>query len=126
MTSELNDDIVARAQRRCIAAHAGQARDNGADYATHPHAVACALRERGVTDHVILAAADLHDVLEDTSTTKEALTAEFGPEIVGLVVELTNDVPPGCPFAEKHAALLEHAKRMSSRAKFVKLQGAAV
>lgn len=52
---------------------------------------------------------------------KAALLAAFGPEITGLVEELTNRGPAGRSFDEKQAALLEHARRMSRRAKLVKL-----
>ncbi len=114
-------DFVARARRLCVAAHAGQKRDNGADYATHPHAVALVLRDAGVTDETTLAAAYLHDVLEDTDVTEAALTAEFGPAVAAIVVELTNRGPAGRSFEEKQAALLDHARRMSPAAKLVKL-----
>jgi GTP pyrophosphokinase len=117
----LETDLVARARLCCIRAHEGQKRDGGDDYATHPHAVARTLREGGVTDAATLAAAYLHDVLEDTPTSEADLTAEFGAEIAGLVVELTNRVPAALPFERKHAALIEHARRMSPRAKLIKL-----
>ena len=117
----MESEIVRRARARCAAAHAGQKRDGGADYATHPQAVADILCERGVDDPATLAAAYLHDVLEDTETTESELTAEFGAEIVGLVRELTNVGPPKRPFEEKQAALLDHARHMSPPAKRVKL-----
>jgi GTP pyrophosphokinase len=121
MTNRLDDDVVRRARDACNAAHAGQQRDDGADYATHPHAVACILGERGLGDMATLAAAYLHDVLEDTSVTEEKLVGDFGAEIVGLVKEVTNIGAPGRSFAQKQAALLEHARRMSPRAELIKL-----
>lgn len=117
----MESEIVQRARARCATAHAGQKRDGGAEYAAHPQAVADILRECGVDETTTLAAAYLHDVLEDTETTEAELTAEFGEEIVGLVRELTNVGPPNRPFDEKQAALLDHARRMSPRAKRVKL-----
>lgn len=101
--------------------HAGQKRDNGTDYALHPAATAVLLRERGLADTATLAAAYLHDVLEDTDIGEETLRQAFGPEITGLVVEVTNRGPAGRTFAEKQATLLEHVRRMTPRAKLVEL-----
>ena len=115
------DDTVRRARAVCETAHTGQKRDNGADYATHPHAVAGILRGHAIADSAILAAAYLHDVLEDTAVGEDELLEQFGGEIVGLVNELTNIGPPGRSFADKQVALLEHARRMSPPAKLVKL-----
>ncbi len=63
----------------------------------------------------------MHDVLEDTAVGEDELLEQFGGEIVGLVNELTNIGPPGRSFADKQAALLEHARRMSPSAKLVKM-----
>ena len=59
--------------------------------------------------------------MEDTDIDENTLRAEFGDEIVGLVKELTNVGPPDRRFAEKQVALLEHARKMSPRAKLIKL-----
>ena len=57
----------------------------------HPIALACLLRnEGGITDPVILAAAMLHDTLEDTETSYEELRGQFGDEIADIVVEVTD------------------------------------
>ena len=117
----INDVVVRGAKKRADSAHAGAKRDNGKPYATHPHAVACILRERGHDKPSVLAAAYLHDVLEDTDTPRNELVEEFGEEIVGLVDQLTNIGPADRPFEQKQAALLEHARRMSPDAKLVKL-----
>ena len=112
-------------------AHEGQKRDDGRPYATHPAAVAKLLRESGINDPNTLAAAYLHDVLEDTLVSPETLAAEFGETVTKLVEELTN-MPPDdatfdekhaddATFDEKHAALAEKARRMSDPAKLVKL-----
>jgi (p)ppGpp synthase/HD superfamily hydrolase len=115
------DDLVLRAVQRCNVAHAGQTRDDGADYSTHPHAVAELLRARGVSDPATLAAAYLHDVIEDTEVGEAALREEFGDEVVGLVIELTCKTPKGTPFEQRQALLVEHCRRMSPRARHVKL-----
>jgi guanosine-3',5'-bis(diphosphate) 3'-pyrophosphohydrolase len=117
----IDEAVVERARALCVTAHAGQKRDNGTDYALHPAAVAELLRMRGLGDTATLAAAYLHDVLEDTDIGPATLQDAFGPEITGLVEELTNRGPARRTFAEKQAALLSHARRMSPRAKLVKL-----
>jgi len=121
MNRLVDEVIVERARALSAAARAGQKRDNGTDYALHPAATAELLRVSGLGDTATLAAAYLHDVLEDTDIGEEALRQAFGPETTGLVVEVTNRGPEGRTFAEKQAALLERARRMSRRAKLVKL-----
>lgn len=114
-------NLIAQAQTVCRTAHAGQQRDDGTPYATHPEAVVEKLRSNGVTDQATLAAAYLHDVLEDTEYSVEQMQTEFGREVVELVQQLTNTTPRGAPFEQKQAALLEHARKMSPKARLIKL-----
>ena len=65
-------------------AHEGQSRLSGEPYIYHPVAVARILAGMRM-DHQCLMAAILHDVIEDTSTAKDQLAREFGPEIAELV-----------------------------------------
>lgn len=65
-------------------AHAGQFRNSGLPYITHPLAVATQLAEWHV-DIQALCAGVLHDVLEDTGTSKEQLTQQFGQSIANMV-----------------------------------------
>lgn len=60
-------------------------------YINHPLDVANILIEAGVQDASILAAAILHDTIEDTDTTAEELTEHFGERVRGLVLEVTDD-----------------------------------
>jgi GTP diphosphokinase / guanosine-3',5'-bis(diphosphate) 3'-diphosphatase len=61
-------------------------------YVNHPFAVASALcDEGGVTDVELLAAALLHDTIEDTATTQEDLSRTFGARIAGIVAEMTDN-----------------------------------
>ena len=118
----MNDtELIEKAHRYCMQAHHGQTRHDGSPYYRHPEAVADLLRQYGMEDSMTLAAAYLHDVLEDTSITHEQMATEFGEPLTQLVEELTNIGPPGRSFDEKHAALAEEAARMSVRAKWVKL-----
>ena len=65
-------------------AHDGQFRISGAPYVTHPLAVAGILREMHM-DHQSVAAAMLHDVIEDTGLTKEAISDQFGTSVADIV-----------------------------------------
>ncbi|WP_156250629.1 RelA/SpoT family protein [Pseudactinotalea terrae] len=69
-------------------AHRGQLRKSGDPYITHPVAVATILAELGMTPPT-LAAALLHDTVEDTSYSLEALRDGFGEEITSLVDGVT-------------------------------------
>jgi GTP pyrophosphokinase len=69
-------------------AHRGQLRKSGDPYITHPVAVATILAELGMTPPT-LAAALLHDTVEDTDYSLDQLRADFGPEIAMLVDGVT-------------------------------------
>ena len=66
-----------------------EAQYTGADYITHPEVVAI-LRGAGIDDEATLAAAWLHDVVEDTSVKQEQILVEFGPVVCAIVSNLTN------------------------------------
>jgi GTP diphosphokinase / guanosine-3',5'-bis(diphosphate) 3'-diphosphatase len=68
--------------------HQGQQRKSGDPYITHPLAVATILAELGMTE-ATLAAALLHDTVEDTAYTLEELRADFGDEVAMLVDGVT-------------------------------------
>jgi (p)ppGpp synthase/HD superfamily hydrolase len=97
-SSPLIDDAVSRsplvaaAYERAATAHAGQVRNGsgGMPYIEHPVAVAARLAEHGFDEEVI-AAALLHDVVEDSDTTVEQLRGEFGERVAGLVAALSDD-----------------------------------
>ena len=89
-------------------------------YINHPIAVANVLaNEAGITDPKILAAALLHDTIEDTDTTPQELDAEFGGEITAIVVEVTDDKT--LPKIDRKRLQIEHAATLSLQAKLVKL-----
>ncbi|MHB8331707.1 MAG: RelA/SpoT family protein, partial [Candidatus Dormibacteria bacterium] len=69
-------------------AHAGQMRLSGEPYLSHPQAVATLLAEMRL-DTDALAAALLHDVVEDTAVTSEEIRAEFGSTVEKLVEGVT-------------------------------------
>jgi GTP pyrophosphokinase len=68
--------------------HRGQFRKSGDPYITHPLAVAAILASLGM-DTTTLVAALLHDTIEDTSYTPEAMRVEFGAEVALLVDGVT-------------------------------------
>ncbi|MEP7370412.1 MAG: HD domain-containing protein, partial [Dermatophilaceae bacterium] len=80
--------IIERAYATAERAHEGQLRKSGDPYITHPLAVTTILAELGM-DPATLAAALLHDTVEDTEYRLEALTGDFGDEIAMLVDGVT-------------------------------------
>ena len=109
--------------------HRGQFR-KGADHApyiNHPIQVADLLiNKAGETDPVLIAAAILHDVIEDTvagENEKQALISEmrdrFGEEVVALTLEVTDDKT--LEKRERKLAQIEHASQLSDRAKKLKI-----
>jgi guanosine-3',5'-bis(diphosphate) 3'-pyrophosphohydrolase len=89
-------------------------------YINHPIALAEVLAgEGGVTDIEVLAAALLHDTIEDTATTAGELRENFGEHIAAMVAEVTDDTE--LPKAERKRLQIEHAAGISHGAKLVKL-----
>ncbi len=80
--------VVEKAFEQAKNAHEGQLRKSGDPYITHPVAVAEILAELGL-DPNTLAAALLHDTVEDTSYSSDQLRSEFGEEISNLVDGVT-------------------------------------
>ena len=80
--------LIVRAYEVAEKAHAGQTRRSGEPYITHPVAVATILAELGMTPQT-LAAALLHDTVEDTDYSLERLRGDFGDEIALLVDGVT-------------------------------------
>jgi guanosine-3',5'-bis(diphosphate) 3'-pyrophosphohydrolase len=72
-----------------------------------------------VTDAEVLAAAILHDTLEDTETTPEELEAAFGPRVRALVAEVTDDKK--LKKAERKRLQIDHADGLSCDAVLIKL-----
>ena len=75
---------VHQAYLLAFAAHKGQKRRTGEAYITHPVSAACILADIKL-DHQTIMAALLHDVIEDTSVTKEEVSQQFGEEVAELV-----------------------------------------
>ena len=80
--------LINKAYEYALKLHRGQKRESGEDYITHPLAVCYMLAEMHA-DKETLAAALLHDVIEDTKATYEDIKKEFGDEIAYLVDGVT-------------------------------------
>lgn len=114
--------LVLRAAQFAAQKHRDQRRkgDDASPYINHPIAVATTLATVGrVTDEACLAAALLHDTIEDTKTSREELDAAFGREVRGLVEEVTDD--KSLPKQVRKDLQVQHAAAASPRAKLIKL-----
>ena len=89
-------------------------------YINHPLALASVLSvEAGVSDPEVIAAALLHDTLEDTETTASELREAFGERVAAMVEEVSDE--PGLADDERRRRQVEHAPRLSPGARLVKL-----
>jgi guanosine-3',5'-bis(diphosphate) 3'-pyrophosphohydrolase len=104
--------LVRGALEKARAAHAGQVRNGsgGMPYVEHPITVAARLDELLEVDDEVLAAALLHDVVEDSETTLDELRELFGDRVAGLVGALTDDESIE-PYRERKA---EHRERVAA------------
>ena len=75
--------------------------------------------EGNIADEQVIAAAILHDTIEDTETTNEELRQHFGLTIAEVVEEVTNDL--SIPTQERQLQQLKQAPQFSRRAKLIKL-----
>jgi (p)ppGpp synthase/HD superfamily hydrolase len=118
------DNLVKRAQKFAIHAHRRidqRRKYSGQPYDAHLKAVAEIVRTVSDDDQAI-AAAWLHDTMEDTTATYEELESEFGEEVAHLVSELTDaSRPSDGNRAVRKAIDRQHLSRASTRAKTVKL-----
>ena len=122
--------LVHQALKRAVKAHKKQDRDGDAPlpYVTHPIDVLNLVRyDASVIDEEILAAALLHDVIEESDLTSADLEIEFGPRVARIVRELTREEPdrtglsPEEIWQVRTQAMLEEIDRMSLEAKVIKL-----
>jgi (p)ppGpp synthase/HD superfamily hydrolase len=112
--------MIDQARAFAHAAHAGQRRKNaaGAPYVSHCAEVARLVRLWGGTEAAV-AAAWLHDVVEDCAVPLAEIEAQFGAEVAGLVQEMTDD--KALPKAERKRLQIANAHRKSPMAALIKL-----
>ena len=120
MTADIS--IVTRAMEYAAEKHRGQTRKDAIStpYINHPIALAHLLADvGGITDANIIAAALLHDTVEDTDATVEDIKELFGKEIMAIVIEVTDD--KSLSSSERKRLQIENAAHISQEAKLVKL-----
>ena len=114
--------LILRALEFAAHKHRDQRRKDAqaSPYINHPIALANVLvRDGGIDDPVVIAAALLHDTVEDTQTTPQELRQAFGDKVAGIVEEVTDD--KNLLKAERKRLQVEHAATISPEAKLVKL-----
>jgi GTP pyrophosphokinase len=105
----VDPEWLTRVYELANAAHQGQRRASGESYIEHPLAVAGILAELEV-DPQTIAAALLHDVVEDTSITSEQVSEQFGDEVARLVEGVTKLTR--IPYQSKEDAQVENLRKM--------------
>jgi GTP diphosphokinase / guanosine-3',5'-bis(diphosphate) 3'-diphosphatase len=89
-------------------------------YINHPLTLAHILAsEGGISNHKVLAAALLHDTVEDTDTTSKELEIEFGAEVASIVAEVTDN--KSLDKAERKRLQIVKSSSKTHGAKLVKL-----
>jgi guanosine-3',5'-bis(diphosphate) 3'-pyrophosphohydrolase len=114
--------LVIRAVEFAAKKHRMQRRkdSDASPYINHPIALMHVLCiDGGVTGPEVLAAAALHDTIEDTETTGEELEREFGSTIASIVSEMTDD--KSLPKMERRRLQIEHSRHMSREGTLVEL-----
>src|SRR5260370_36128978 len=91
---KVEDDLLRRVHVFSARMHKDQTRRSGEPYLTHPLNVAYILAELKF-DPICVAVGLLHDVPEDTLTSRDGAEAEFGPEVAALVEAVTQTSPHG-------------------------------
>lgn len=119
----MNEPVGHLLKAVCFAAqkHRDQRRKDLAQtpYINHPIAVAKTLWAHGITDIDTLVAAILHDILEDTDTHPNDLSSEFGPHILALVQEVSDDKQQ--PKQTRKNLQIENASTLSHAARLIRL-----
>lgn len=121
----LNTDLLDRAIIFAVRAHSGtERRGKGYPYIVHPME-AMEIVATMTADQELLAAAALHDTVEDTDVTVEQLRAEFGERIASLVADESDVMPEGmteeASWHQRKQAAIDRLSKASHDAKMVAL-----
>ena len=121
----LNTELLDRAILFAVHAHAGtERRGKGYPYIVHPME-AVEIVATMTADQELLAAAALHDTVEDTDVTVEQLRAEFGERIASLVADESDVMPEGmteeASWHQRKQAAIDRLSKASYDAKMVAL-----
>jgi guanosine-3',5'-bis(diphosphate) 3'-pyrophosphohydrolase len=114
-------EIVLRAAAFAAEKHRNQRRkdEEASPYINHPIQLAYILVQADIEDPIVLAAALLHDTLEDTNATRDEIEIVFGYEVANIVAECSDD--KSLSKLERKQAQIDHAATISHKAKLVKL-----
>jgi GTP pyrophosphokinase len=118
----IESKLAERAREIAERVHRDQKRKSGEPYVTHPIAVADIVKKYKKSKHLdeILAAAYLHDSLEDTSLSEQSIKKAFGDTVYNLVKELTSN-KEHINLKGKTEYLINKMTTMSSWALVIKL-----
>lgn len=121
----LNTEMLDRAIIFAVKAHAGtERRGKGYPYIVHP-LEAVEIVATMTADQELLAAAALHDTVEDTDVTVEQIRADFGERIALLVADESDEMPAGVSeedsWHSRKQAAIDRLTRASHDAKMVAL-----
>jgi len=121
----LDTELLDRAIIFAVKAHAGtERRGKGFPYIVHPME-AMEIVATMTPDQGLLAAAALHDVVEDTDVTAAEIEAEFGPRVASLVVAESDVFPEGVSEKDswrfRKQAAIDRLSKASHEAKMVAL-----
>jgi GTP diphosphokinase / guanosine-3',5'-bis(diphosphate) 3'-diphosphatase len=106
---DADEDLLNRAYVYAMKAHGNQKRASGEAYFNHPLEVAAILTEMKL-DSATIAAALLHDTVEDTEATHQEIEEKFGPDIAALVDGLTKIAK--LDLVTKEAAQAENLRKL--------------
>jgi len=118
----INSNLVLKAAKFAALKHRDQRRKDveSSPYIIHPISVALVIADiGGIEEPEILAAALLHDTLEDTDTSVSELDEIFGETVRQYVEEVTDD--KSLPKEERKQKQIEHAATLSMGATLIKL-----
>ena len=93
------NNVLEKAIAFALKAHEGQKRTDGGVYILHPLEVVTVVATM-TDDPEVLAAAVLHDTVEDTPVTAQEILDNFGERVAALVAHETEDKRPGVPPSE--------------------------
>ena len=121
----LNTDLLDRAIIFAVKAHSGtERRGKGYPYIVHP-LEAVEIVATMTADQELLAAAALHDTVEDTSVTIDDIRAEFGDRVAALVADESDEMPEGVSEEEswhgRKQAAIDRLRAAGREAKMVAL-----
>ncbi|SEQ10323.1 metal dependent phosphohydrolase [Faunimonas pinastri] len=114
--------LISRAAHFAALRHTGQKKKGASQppYINHLTEVACLVAEaNGPDDAELIAAAWLHDVVEDGHASLAEITDRFGEDVATLVGELTDDM--SLPSDERKQRQVDEIARKSPRARLLKL-----